>query len=143
MNGRRMHRAWSGWNPRGFKNIKQGIKVIADGPNVSKWKNPEELIVKKKFTWRHIPGKVDRIVDGKIFVDPETVSKYKVPSSSLGVLVPIVLNNMLNGPGLSSGDIAIENAYELLTYEGEWYLDRSSSTLYCKPLGSDDFNAQS
>ena len=37
----------------------------------------------------------------------------------------------------------IENAYELLDSEGEWYLDRTTSTIYYKPKGGEDiFNAE-
>ena len=37
--------------------------------------------------------------------------------------------------------IFIENAYELLDAEGEWYLDRAAKILYCKPLPGEDMAA--
>jgi hypothetical protein len=93
--------------------------------------------------WRHIPCKVECMRDGELLLDPQCVRTYRVPRGALGVLEPIGLYGLVNGIAILTADIAIENAYELLTDEGEWYLDRSDSTLYYKPLESDEFNAGS
>ena len=142
VNGRRTHRAWSGWNPKGFVNTKRGVKFSTLGPDLSQWRNPEDIVVTKKFVWRHIPCRVQSIHNGEVLLDPACVHTYKVPRSAMTVLDPIGLF-LMNGPIVSAADISIENAYELLSEEGEWYLDRSSSTLYYKPFESDEFCAES
>ncbi len=142
VNDRRMHRAWSGWNPPGFINTWRGVKLEPSGPDVPIWGNLEDMVVTKKFMWRHIPCRVQGIRSCELLLDQECVDSYDVPDSALGVMIPIALF-VLNTIEPFLADFAIENAYELLTDSGEWYLDRSSSTLYYKPFGSDDFDAQS
>ncbi len=140
VNGVRCRRAWSGWNPKGFKNTRRGVKIKRSGPDVSTWKHPEDLIVTKKCMWRHIPGKVHHIRNRELVVEPETARTFKVPLDAMGVSEPFIIYVILNGIALLTADIAIENAYELLTDEGEWYFDRSDATIYFKPFTSDNVN---
>ncbi len=43
---------------------------------------------------------------------------------------------------MNKADYALENAYELLTDEGEWYLDKTQSMVYFKPFSESDFNSE-
>ena len=49
----------------------------------------------------------------------------------------------MNSLVISNADIALENVYEFLTDEGEWYLDGTESIIYYKPVENDEFNANS
>ena len=140
--GKRLHRAWSGWNPKEFKNTRKGVKVIDKDLDVSNWRNINDIIVTKKFWWSHIPGEVQSIQNRELIVNPKIVKTYKVPKTALGVSHPDDLFWMNHYP-IKMADTAIENAYELLTDEGEWYLDRSDSNLYYKPYKSDEFSPKS
>jgi len=140
--GMRLHRAWSGWNPKEFKNTRKGVKVIDKDLDVSNWKNIEDIIVTKKFWWSHIPGEVQSIHNYELKVNPKRVKTYNVPKTAIGVSHPDDIYWMNHYP-VKMADTAIENAYELLTDEGEWYLNRSDSTLFYKPYKSDDFNPKS
>jgi hypothetical protein len=142
VNGRRMHRAWSGWNPEGFSNTERGIRYEGEAESIPKWENPTDVVITKKFMWRHIPCFVERINEGELVLDPECVTTYKVPQNVLGVTNTDTLE-FLNGDAIARADFAIENAYELLTDEGEWYLDKPSSTLYYRPLDSAHFTSDS
>jgi len=140
--GTRLRRSWSGWNPKGFKNTKRGVKVKDPDIDVSKWNNIKDVVVYKKFMWRYIPCKVYQIKGRELQLNPKCIRIYKVPQSVLGVLDDVALAWM-NSIVISNADIALENAYELLTDEGEWYLDISESILYYKPFETDGFNANS
>lgn len=142
INGKRLRRAWSGWDPKGFKNTRKGVKVVDPNLDISKWKNINDIIVTKKFIWRYIPCRVHQIKGQRLILNPKCIQTYKIPQSVLGVLNQDVLNWM-NSLVISNADIALENVYEFLTDEGEWYLDRLESTVYYKPFESDDFNAKS
>ena len=142
IDGKRLRRAWSGWNPKGFKSTRRAVKVVDLNIDISKWKNINDIVVSKKFIWRHIPCKVHQIKGQRLILNPKCVETYKVPQSSLGVLNQAALAWM-NSLVISNADIALENVYEFLTEEGEWYLDSSESIIYYKPCESDGFNAKS
>jgi hypothetical protein len=142
INGKRLRRAWSGWNPKGFKNTKKGVKLADPNIDISKWKNIKEILVFKKFIWRYIPCRVQKIESRELLLNPKCIRTYRVPRSALGVLNQDVLYWM-NSLVISNADIALENVYEFLTDEGEWYLDCSESIVYYKPFESDGFNAKS
>ena len=86
INGKRLRRAWSGWNPKGFKNTRKGVKIIDPIIDISNWKNINDIVVTKKFIWRHIPCKVHQIKDRRLILNPKCVQTYKIPQSCLGVL---------------------------------------------------------
>ncbi len=142
INGKRLRRAWSGWNPKGFKNTRKGIKVLDPNIDISKWQNINDIIVTKKLIWRHIPCRVHQIKDRRLFLNAKCIQTYIVPQSSLGVLNQEALIWM-NSLVISNADIALENVYDFLTEEGEWYLDSSESEIYYKPFKDDEFNAKS
>ena len=140
---KRLTRAWSGWKPKGFKSSRLGLKMTKGAPDVASWKNPQDIVVTKLFMWRHIPAKVQRIVGKEIQLDPAELATYKVPSTALGVMEPVSLYMVLNFLTIRLARYFIENAYELLTDEGEWYLDKQASVLYFKPFAHDSFSRDS
>ena len=140
---KRLTRAWSGWNPKGFKNSRLGLKMTQDAPNVASWKNPHDIVVTKQFMWRHIPAIVQGIVGKGIQLHPAELASCKVPSTALGVMEPVSLYILLNFITIKLARFYIENAYELLTDEGEWYLDKQASALYFKPFADDGFGPDS
>lgn len=139
----RLTRAWSGWNPTGFKNTKRGLKMIAGAPDIGSWGNISDVTVTKKMMWRKIPAEIHSVSGQQIRLDPEVVASYPVPSTALGVMEPFSLYGLLNFLSPRQADFALENAYELLTDEGEWYLDKAASVLYFKPFSGQDFSAES
>ena len=140
---KRLTRAWSGWNPPGFKNSRKGLKLTKDAPDIKKWRNLNEIIVTKKMMWRQIPAKIHKITSNEIQLDPKELNTYSVPTTALGVMEPFSLFGLLNGIEIWTADYAIENAHELLTEEGEWYLDKATSVVYFKPESETDFNKKS
>ena len=142
INGKRLRRTWSGWNPKGFKNTRNGVRVTDPNIEISKWKNIKDVIVYKKFIWRHIPCRVQQIKGRELLLNPKCIRTYRVPRSTLGVLNQDVIAWM-NSLVISNADLALDNIYELLTDEDEWYLDCSESLVYYKPSESDGFNAKS
>ncbi len=140
---RRLTRAWSGWNPPGFKNSRKGLKLTKDAPDIKNWQNLNEIIVTKKMMWRQIPARIHKITANEIQLDPEELDTYLVPTTALGVMEPFSLFGLLNGIEIWTADYAIENAYELLTGEGEWYLDKAGSVVYFKPDREAGFNQNS
>jgi hypothetical protein len=140
---RRLVRAWSGWNPPGVRNTRRGVRWTDAGPDISAWRRPGDVVVTKRCMWRNIPATVHTVGSRELVLDPETVATYAVPTSALGVVEPIELYGVLNGLELRRADIALENAYELLTDEDEWHLDTVESLLYVKPRKDDEFRPDS
>ncbi|OUS25437.1 hypothetical protein A9Q99_21145 [Gammaproteobacteria bacterium 45_16_T64] len=139
----RLVRANSGWNPSGFKNSRKGLKFSTSVSDIRHWKNSEDIVVTKRFMWRNMVAKVQKVARNEIQLDPAVLATYKVPSTALGVMEPFSLYGLLNTVAIRIAKFHIENAYELLTEEGEWYLDKAQSTVYFKPFDNDSFNSQS
>lgn len=142
--GQRLMRASSSWNPKGFYNVHNGgLHLKTGSPDVSQWGNLQEVIVTKRMMWRNILTKVDRVENGRILLNAEFAKNYKVPNTALGVMEPFSLFGLLNFIEPRKANFKIENAFELLTDEGEWYLDKKESVVYYKPLKNQNFNANS
>lgn len=138
---KRLTRAWSGWNPVGFKNTKRGLEMKSGAPDVASWSNLNDVTVTKKMMWRKIPAAIDAVNGRQIRLDPKVIADSTVPTTALGVMEPFSLFGLLNFLSPRAADYALENAYELLTEEGEWYLDRKASMLYFKPFAEQNFSA--
>ncbi len=136
---RRLTRAWSGWNPPGFTNSRRGLTMTGDGPDVATWANVNDVSVIKKMMWRKIPAAITGVDGDEICVDPHQRASIPVPSTALGVMEPFSLYGLLNVIEVRNADVALENAYELLTDEGEWYLDRDEATVFVKPFADSGF----
>lgn len=139
----RLLRARSGWNCPGFANSRRGLKLTGKSPDVERWKNLKDVVVTKQMMWRNIPAAVHSVAGGEVRLDPATVARSSVPKTALGVMEPISLYGLLNGWEMLRAQFYLENAYELLTDEGEWYLDRESSVLFFKPFAESGFGQAS
>jgi hypothetical protein len=135
----RLTRAWSGWNPKTIKNTRKGLQLTSEGQDIATWEKPTGLIAFKKMMWRKIPSKVTKISSNNIVLDPSVVKTFPIPFTAVGVMEPIGLALLLNGIKMNMADVALENAYELLSDEGEWFLDVDTSTVYVKPFNTATF----
>lgn len=140
---KRLTRAWSGWNPPGFKNTKRGLKMTKGAMDVASWGNLNDVTVTKKMMWRKMPATISGVQGRHVQLDKDVTSKMAVPRTALGVMEFFSLYGLLNFLSPRGADYAFENAYELLTDEGEWYLDRAESVLYYKPFADQNFSAGS
>jgi hypothetical protein len=110
---------------------------------VRRWKLPAELVVAKKMMWRHIPGRVRAIRGSELIVERETARSWRVPPSTDGVMEPTLRHLLLNGLCLLRPDVRVENAYELLTDPGEWFLDPREGVIFLKPPSAMGFGPDS
>lgn len=143
VDGQRCNRASSSWKPKGLKNSRKGVKFDSCIFDISNWKNPTEIVITKRMMWRSFPAKVHALVGNELRLDPQLLKEFSVPYTALGVMDPIAIRFLLNGIEMVNATFMIENAYELLTDEGEWYLDKSSSIVYYKPRSNEGFNETS
>ncbi|MFH1885279.1 MAG: hypothetical protein ABIM40_01165 [Pseudomonadota bacterium] len=137
--GKRATRAWSGWNPKGFTAAPAGLRVRREERGIARWKNPRDLFVLKRSGWYQAYCPVTGITESRIFTDPASEKTLEVPASAKPVINwtgLFFLNRVLKR---FKTEFALENAYELLSDPGEWYLDQPDSTLYYIPL-SDGFS---
>lgn len=131
--GQRATRAWSGWNPKGVRSIPAGLKIKHGGPDLAAWKNQSEIIVIKRQGWWHVPSKVVGIVGDTVLIDPVSAATIQVPPSARPIInwMGMFFLNILSK--YFQGKFAIENAYELLTTPGSWYLDKAAAVMYYIP----------
>jgi len=115
VDGMRATRARSADHPGGFTKTSTGF--TAPDAGMSSWGNPSQIEIVGFNAWK----------------------TFRCPVSTISGTAITVQNNCWNNsqlsgtPGLAT--IAwIENAYELLDSEGEWYLDQSAGYIYYKPL---------
>ena len=141
--GRRLVRARSDWNPAGFRNTSRGLKFSHKAPDIRLWKNREDIVITKRFMWRNIPATIQKIKGNEIILDPEVLKTYKVPYTALGVMEPFGLYGLLNFLAIRAARFYIENAYELISDEGDWYLDKKAAAVYFKPFDNIPFSEKS
>ena len=83
------------------------------------WANKSDIEIHQSAQWTIQWGKVDHIALGKIYMaQPFWGITRTLAQWGIGMSYPQVM----------------ENAYELLDTEGEWYLNRTDGYLYYKPL---------
>lgn len=137
----RLNRACSDWNPKGFSNSRRGLKISKDAPDISSWRNTHHISVSKQFMWRRIPAAIDKITSTEVQLDPVERATYNVPRTVLGVADPV--GYLVLNASSRFAKYRIENAYELVSDPGEWYLDKTESVVYFKPLTNSDFKKTS
>ncbi len=120
VNGERRDRAAAKNIPAMKDGAVPGGEIVVTGNNIFKNLNnltEVELIWKKSFSDYRMP-----IVslEGDTLIMPETNAFYK------------------NGIAALGQPIEIENAYEFLDEEGEWYLDTPAGVVYYKPKKNED-----
>jgi hypothetical protein len=125
INGVRAKRAQSTISQNsGFTlNTAQGFNLPSTGTfaSMSSWGNISDIEIRQRKLWTMQWGSVES-VNGNVIVLKDDFWRATRHYAQWGI-------------GMDSID-SIENAYELLDEEGEWYLDRSSGYLYYKPWAS-------
>ncbi|WP_158972764.1 RICIN domain-containing protein [Paraglaciecola sp. L3A3] len=125
VNGVRAKRAQSSSSQiSGFTlNAAEGFNAPSTGTfsSMSSWGNITDIEIRQRKVWTMQWGAVESVT-GNVITLKDDFWRATRHYAQWGI-------------GMDSID-AIENAYELLDEEGEWYLDRSSGYLYYKPLAS-------
>lgn len=90
---------------------------------VSNWKNISNVEVVSYMVWKCHRGAIESVSNGHVKMSQPYWNNLHIQ--------------------YSAPPVWIENAYELLDTEGEWYLDHLSKIIYYKPkVGEDIFNAE-
>jgi len=128
-NGVELPRAWSGFNPSYLRRIKKGIEIDRSfGKDFSQWKNPYDVVLVGKHVWFYLTGYVDSFKGNKLYWSDELLKS----STSDGIMRGNHNILVAEFPKMDNKTTAIENAYELIDEEGEWYFDKRTKALYIK-----------
>lgn len=129
VNGVRATRARSETNPAGFTlDAANGFNLPTSGPfaNMGTWGNASDIEIHQNVQWSTQWGAIDHIASGKIYMkQPFWQTQVYMSQYNISMTYPQV----------------IENAYELLDSDGEWYLDRFTGYLYYKPLSGQNIDS--
>jgi hypothetical protein len=117
VNGVRANRARSNDNPSGFALSTTGFTTTDTA--MQNWKNISDIEIVSLYNWKMFRLGVDSI-DG----------------NSIVIKQPCWKNSLIHGGYTPRTVQWIENAYELLNSEGEWYLDKYERYIYYKPRTS-------
>lgn len=127
VNGRRATRARSQRTPAGFELTETGYIYTGTEFDFTNWHNLSDVEVVSYRRWRAYRCPIASATR----TDSETVIEMQTPCWTYAYSDHKPWGNV-------TIPVWIENAYELLDEEGEWYLDRSSGYLYYKPLDRED-----
>ena len=134
-NGTKLQRAWSGFNSGYIKKIHKGIELDKkSGMDFSKWEDPYSVVLIGKHTWYYLPGYVDTFDGNKLYWNDDVqkcTSSGAVFRGNHNILVTHP-HSPFSPIGMGK-TVAIENAYELISEEGEWYFNKNTKVLYLKP----------
>ncbi len=126
VDGNRRTRAIGEQNPTGFSfNETYGFNLPGSGTyaNMASWGNKSDIEIHQAQSFGCPWGSVDTIADGVITMkQPFWSTNLLLVSSALALIYPEY----------------IENAYELLDAEGEWYLNRTDGYIYYIPVGAEN-----
>jgi len=90
---------------------------------VSKWRNLQDVEVVCRIEWKEFRGLIDSYSDFTV------------------VMQQPYWSNAQSHTGFTAGNPCyIENVYEMLTEEGEWYLDKNEGYIYYKPRKDESIN---
>lgn len=117
VNGIRAQRARGEDKPADFTKIATGYRLPVAGfySGMNNWRNPENIEIVGFTEWRMFRCPVADINDSILNIQPEAWKN--ATDNKFGIKEPAW----------------VENAYELLDEEGEWYLDNKAQCLYYKP----------
>jgi hypothetical protein len=127
VNGRRAVRARSDATPDGFEITETGYLYTGSDFDFTNWRNLRAVEVVSFRRWRSFRCRIDEVQptpDG-LRIDMQNPSwrlSYEFHHPWGNITLPVW----------------IENAYELLDQDGEWYLDQDEGCLYYKPLPGED-----
>ncbi len=121
VNGNRAIRARSDENPRGWRKTDTGY--VAPDESMASWGNPADIEIVAFWEWKSFRCGIDSIEGRNV-----TMQQPCWANANIHKEFPINLPTW------------IENAYELLDSEHEWYLDESEGALYYKPAADEDLS---
>jgi len=132
-NGTKLQRAWSGFNPSYLKKIHRGFKLKKNfNKDFHQWEDPYNVVLIGKHMWYYLAGYVDSFKENKLYWSEE-VQKNTRSGVILKGNHSFLITNKPFTPIKMSKTVAIENAYELINEEGEWYFNNKTKVLYLKP----------
>jgi len=120
VNGVRAIRAKGGALPGA---VKTETGYTTTDQSMASWRNPDDIEFVFRKLWMESRCGVSSITGGNITMDQPCFTAV----NGRGVIV--------------DNPTWIENAYELLDEEGEWYLDRTEHFLYYKPRAGENINS--
>ncbi|KRF18386.1 RICIN domain-containing protein [Paenibacillus sp. Soil787] len=121
VNGVRATRAKGALNPTGWSAVYNGF--TAPDSTMASWGNISNIEVVGNAAWRNLRCDVSSISGTSVIMQN-----------------PCWANDQRLGNNKFANPLWIENAYELLDSEGEWYLDRTAGYLYYKPLANENIS---
>ncbi|MEI6323617.1 MAG: right-handed parallel beta-helix repeat-containing protein [bacterium] len=160
VNGRRAERARGELRPTNWFKTETGWGCLDQ--SIAKWKNPSDIEIVSRSSWKHLRCgvasiKIDTITPlakPKPRVKPGQPSPTPIPvptpvqCARVDMKTPGWFNASKSphpGPPANGGGTQqmnevewVENAFELLTKPGQWYLDRKEETLYYIPRPGED-----
>ncbi|MET9019130.1 right-handed parallel beta-helix repeat-containing protein [Actinopolymorpha sp. NPDC004070] len=125
--GRRAVRARSGSTPQGFEVTQTGYVYSGSEFDFASWRNLRDVEIVSLRRWKSF----------RIHVDSATPTDDGVRLQMQNPAWKYAYENQLPWGNVTVPNW-IENAYELLDSEGEWYLDRSDGFVYYKPRPGED-----
>lgn len=120
VDGLRAQRARGIYNPPGFTKTATGY--AAPDAGMASWRNPSDIEFVHSVQWQHYRCSVASISGTTVTMDQPCWYHATVPQQ----IHPMALPNW------------VENAYELLDEQGEWYHDRAANTIYYIPRTRQD-----
>jgi hypothetical protein len=124
VNGVRAIRARGEMNPAGFTKTSTGYSLPTSGlyANMASWGNPASIELVDLVEWRSYRCGISSITGSSV------------------TMKTLCWNNSQRYQPMGAPDW-VENAYELLDAEGEWYLNRSDGYIYYKPRTGETMSA--
>lgn len=123
VNGERAIRARGIEAPTGFKKTNSGFEfdnVSKPYSNITNWQNQADIEFVSLYKWTSARCHPSKISQKEINLQPNCFGS--------------------KGKSWNNGISWIENAYELLDEEGEWYFNRADGYVYYKPKNTEDIN---
>ncbi|MBL8029325.1 MAG: discoidin domain-containing protein [Fibrobacteres bacterium] len=117
VNGTRATRARGAQNPSGFAKVAKGFTTT--DTNMQYWKNISDIEIVSFYNWKMFRMGIDTI-----------------NASAINMKEPCWSGSLVHSCCVFGNVGWIENALELLSDEGEWYLDKHEGFLYYKPRTS-------
>lgn len=121
VNGVRATRAKGALNPAGWSVMSNGF--FAPDSTMASWGNISNIEIVSNVAWRSYRCDV-----------------ASIGGTNVNLQYPCWKNAGRFGSNKFSTVSWVENAYELLDSEGEWYLDRTAGYLYYKPLANENIS---
>jgi hypothetical protein len=162
VNGLRAERARGELRPKGWFKIDSGWGCLDQ--SIAKWRNPSDIEIVSRSSWKHLRCGVASIKIDTITPQAKPQPRAKpgqptptpipeptpVQAARVDMKTPGWFNASKSpkpGPPLNGGGTQqmnnvewVENAFELLTKPGQWYLDRSENFVYYIPREGEDLS---